>query len=565
MTQPFLVLLRLAQIARVLIAYGVAHLLRPHLGRWPRLGRFCSGARLDGPERLRFAFEDLGGTFLKFGQMLALQPDILPLEYCNALFKLLDRIEPFDTAEAERIFVEELGRTPEEIFDTFDRRPIATASVGQVWVAHLDGRKVAVKVQRPGIAHQFAADIRLMTAFLRLVEVTRFKYFEWLLDPMGEFIAWSREELDYRNEARYAIELRRHAADNPIQYVPWIEEHLTTRRTLVIEFLEGVTLLEVLRAREAGGDPALDARLAAAGFESETFAANLISNFLGDAFRHGIYHADLHPANLLILEDNVVGYIDFGITGLMSRYSRRHLMAMTLALARGDLETLETEYLSITSSGPGSDLEVLRSGLVRLSQDWYEHEGGRRRLRVNITHIFDQMLQLSRTAGFMPERDIVKYIRSAIAIDGLLTRFDPAFDLGHHIGLSSLRYLEWTERQEWMSADRLQDLSSAGSRWLAEGPARLGRLLDLLESGDRPSSPRDVPAHRPPPAASGAGSGDGLGGGVVPLAAAILAVAFLLHVLGRPAGIGLNLWTAQIGFLAVVTLALIYHLRPTTW
>src|SRR5215471_10417380 len=115
-----------------------------------------------GPERLRRIFEDLGGTFIKFGQMLALQPDILSLEYCNALFNLLDRVAPFSFEEVERIFIEESGASPLQIFDQFEKHPIATASIGQVHIAYLDGRKLAVKVQRPTVEEDFAGDIRLM-------------------------------------------------------------------------------------------------------------------------------------------------------------------------------------------------------------------------------------------------------------------------------------------------------------------------------------------------------------------------------------------------------------------
>src|SRR6185436_8217540 len=160
-----------------------------------------------------------------------------------------------------------------------------------------------------------------------------------MLEPMTEFVGWTREELDYRNEARYSERLRALSVGNPIQHVPRVYGELTTRRVLVAEFLEGVTLLDYLRARERG-DEVLLQRLKAAGFDGRRFAANIIDNFLGDAFRHGVYHADLHPANLMILPGNVVGYIDFGITGVLSPYSRRHLVLMTLGLAQGDMETI---------------------------------------------------------------------------------------------------------------------------------------------------------------------------------------------------------------------------------
>jgi ubiquinone biosynthesis protein len=549
---------RLGRILRVLLVHGLALLADRLAARHPALDRRLPGRRLTGPDRLRAFFEDLGGTFIKFGQMLALQPDILPLEYCDALLTLLDRIEPFPYRDAERIFGEELGRAPEEIFDSFEREPIATASLGQVYVAWLDGRKVAVKVQRPLAEIEFASDIRLMAAATWLIRRLHVRSLYWLLAPTGEFIAWSAEELDYRNEAGYSEELRRHAATNPVQHVPAVFPALTTRRTLVVEFLEGYTLLDYLRARDQN-DEVLLHRLRAIGFDRERFAANVINNFLGDAFRHGIYHADLHPANLMILEDNVVGYIDFGITGRMSRYSRHHLVLMTLALVQGDVEGMYTEYLKITSYDSTSDLPGFRAGLERLAATWYEEAGGQRRLRSKITQIFNEMLQLSRQKNVMPERDIVKYIRSAIAIDGLLARFAPAFDLGNQIGDSCSRYLRWEARRNLLSPDLLLDWSTAGSRLLLGGPARASYALARL--GERERSDFDAA----PPGPAGERDEEGLRARSLQLAGALFGASVLIAAGPEPARLGINLWTAVLLFAATAAVLLAGSLRRLRW
>jgi ubiquinone biosynthesis protein len=145
---------RLGHIGRVLARHGLSLLLgRPEWRRLirpgGRLARRLPPPDLPGPERLRLVLEELGGTFIKLGQMLALQPDILSLEYCNALFKLLDRVEPFPYADVERTFLEELGRPPEAVFDRFERDSFAAASIGQVHRALLGERLLAVKVRRP--------------------------------------------------------------------------------------------------------------------------------------------------------------------------------------------------------------------------------------------------------------------------------------------------------------------------------------------------------------------------------------------------------------------------------
>ncbi|HET9711136.1 MAG TPA: AarF/UbiB family protein, partial [Pyrinomonadaceae bacterium] len=211
---PWLSLRRLAYITFVITKHLLAHACGMLLARLPEVLVPRSYVRLTGPARLREALEELGGSFIKFGQMLALQPDILSLEYCNGLFDLLDRITPFDYADVEQIFVEEFGKAPSETFDSFERFPIATASIGQVHVAYLEGRKVAVKVQRPRVETDFAGDIRLMAAAMTLIKRLRVRSLYWMLEPTNEFLAWTHEELDYRYEARYMERLRRNAMNN---------------------------------------------------------------------------------------------------------------------------------------------------------------------------------------------------------------------------------------------------------------------------------------------------------------------------------------------------------------
>lgn len=534
---------RLGHLLAVLVRHGltwtvertVARLGAP---RWlaGRVGRL-KAAGLSGPERLRTLLEDLGGTFVKFGQMLALQPDIVSLEYCNALFQLLDRVAPFPYSEVERIWREEVGRPLAEVFESVEREPLATASVGQVHVAWYRGEKVAVKVQRPNVEFQFGSDIRMMVAAVRLIQVLRLGYLEWLVEPMTEFIGWTREELDYRYEARYGERVRQYAETNPVQVVPRVYTELTTRRTLVADFLEGATLVSYLRAREEGDEVKIR-RLEPTGFDRKRFAANVIDNFLGDAFRNGIYHADLHPANLLLLKDSVVGYIDFGITGVMSRHGRRHLVLMTLALAEGDMDRLYEQFREIAAYNPEAAPEVFRQGLDRLAEDWYTETGGVRRMKVNFTRIMGDMLTLSRKTGLLPERDIVKYIRSAIAIDGLVTRFEPDFDVGEYLVEACSRFLAWQGRREKFAPDKLLDAASAGGKLWRDAPAKGSQVLDRLVAGE-------LPATVAPPAAA---DGEGLRSRALQLGAAMLAVALLTAASGAPR-LGMNLWTVEVGFV----------------
>src|SRR5258708_9104362 len=164
--------------------------------------------------------QEIGGTFIKFGQVLALQSDILPLDYCRELFNLLDHVPPFPFTDVEAIFRRELSRRPLEIYDSFARDPIATGSIAQVHVATLGRKKVAVKVRRPSVLTDFGSDIRLMTFTVKLITTLRLIPLYWMIAPTTEFVTWTREELDLRREARYMDVIAKNAQDNPREAVP---------------------------------------------------------------------------------------------------------------------------------------------------------------------------------------------------------------------------------------------------------------------------------------------------------------------------------------------------------
>jgi predicted unusual protein kinase regulating ubiquinone biosynthesis (AarF/ABC1/UbiB family) len=541
MTKLWLNVRRMAWIVRVLIVHLAAHLLEPRLRRWPRLVRRLHQPGLAWPERLRALLEELGGTFIKLGQMLALQPDIVSFEICEALSNLLDQVAPFPYEAVERTFREELGRAPAEIFDSFGPVPIATASIGQVHVAYLDGRKLAVKIQRPLVDVQFSGDIRLMSSLLWLIRRLHLRALYWAVEPLTEFIAWTAEELDYRSEARYMEQLRINCQDNPVERVPEVLQSCTSRRTLVTEFFDGATLLGYLRAREARDEMTLR-RLELAGFEPKAFARNVIDNFLGDAFLHGMFHADLHPANLMVLPGNVVGYVDFGITGVLSHYSRRHLVGLTLAYTRGDIDAMCQAFFKVAVMDGDSDPQSFRDGVARLSETWYEVQGRERRLRKNFTLVMLDMLRLSRAARVWPEQDVVKYIRSSIAIDGLITRFAPGFDVGRYLATACDRHLRQETWRRLFSYDRMVDWSATAGSLAQNGGDRMAGFVERATSRERTR-------------ASGARrqSSPGLEARAFRLATVVFSIALLVTMTGERAVLGANLFTAEIlvGFAAL--------------
>jgi ubiquinone biosynthesis protein len=482
---------RFARIVSICAHHLLAYAVSRRLNHYPSFSRLKLSENHSGPERLRMALQEIGGTFIKFGQVLALQSDILPVEYCRELFNLLDRVPPFSFEEVKRTFVEEFERGPHEIFDTFAREPIATGSIGQVHVATRGTRKLAVKIRRPSVLADFGADIRLMMFCVNFVETLRIQQLYWIIAPTTEFVAWTREELDYRFEARYMDRIAKNAIDNPREMVPRVLWQFTNERILTTDFLEGLTLLEYMRARE-NLDHATLRRLRAIGLDSSAFARNLIDNFLGDAFQYGMFHADLHPANLIIMPSNKVGYIDFGIAGVLSGYSRHHLVAMTLAYARGDLKHMCDSFFHVSAMDHRSRPEVFRSTLSEMARGWYSREENNVMLRKSITAIMLDLLKLSRATGIWPQRDVVKYIRSAIALDGLIKSFAPGFNVGRHLETVCEQHLRWRGARSLISPGSVLGWLEANLHLARDGVWRAAGIANRFDARRRGDPTRPV-------------------------------------------------------------------------
>lgn len=541
MTTAWSSLARLTHFAWVLARHGAAGGLGRLARRLPIVGRRLPPPA-PGPERLRRLLEALGGSFVKFGQVLALQPDILPRPYTEALFDLMDRMPPFAYAEVERLCREELGAAPGEIFDAFDQTPIASASIAQVHVARLEGRKLAVKVQRPAARRQFGGDILLMAWIARAIRRARLGRLAWLASSLEEFVSWTGEELDFRAEARFMDQLAVNSRDRERERVPRVDWPRTSGRILTAEFLEGTTLLQYLRALGEGRDE-VARRLARDGFEPERFAENVLENFLNGVFEHGLFHADLHPANLLILPGNTVGYVDFGISGVVSEYARHHLTANVMALARADAVTAAEHLLAIAELTPDSDTEGFRRGFEELGEVWFRRPAGARRWEKtrSYTEILLDGLRLSRRCRILPHPEAIRYMRSVITVDGLCSRIAPEMDRDATIERQCSDLLESAPAAAMVSFDQWVDWMWAGTRLARDGPERLDRALDRLE---RRVAPGDGHGRRR------RGRFRGAGGRALHLAAAAVVPALLLVGLDEAPRLGLNLFTAELAVVA---------------
>jgi len=259
-------------------------------------------------QHLRELLDELGPTFVKFGQLLSTRPDVVPPDIIAELRGLQDDVRPFPFEQAERVIEEDLGNSLERLFLDFDRQPVAAASIGQVHRAVLpNGREVAVKVQRPGAPRQIEADLTLLYQAARLVkERVRALDFVDARALIDEFARQIRQELDYRLEARNAQTFHRNFASNPHVRVPKVYWQYTRARVLTLEWLDGSHVADVDLSPLT-----LDERRDLAYLIAETWMTMI--------FRHGFFHGDPHPANILVLEEaGSIGLVDFGAVGKLT-------------------------------------------------------------------------------------------------------------------------------------------------------------------------------------------------------------------------------------------------------
>ncbi|HEX2291900.1 MAG TPA: AarF/ABC1/UbiB kinase family protein [Gaiellaceae bacterium] len=324
---------RISEIAQVAVRHGFGYFFtRNKLGDLVP-GNGDAAAALESPSErgrhLREMLDELGPTFVKFGQLLSMRPDVLPPDIIAELRGLQDDVSPFPYEEAAQVIQEELGQPVERLFLEFEPVPMAAASIGQVHRAVLpNGRRVAVKVQRPGAPRQIEADLNLMYQAARLAK-ERVRALDFI-DARGlvdEFARSIRQELDYRLEARNAETIRKNFAGHPHVEVPRVYWSYTRPRVLTLEHIEGTQLADV---DLLGYGPEQRLRLAEV----------LTEAWMTMIFRHGFFHGDPHPANILVISPDRIGLVDFGLAGKLTDEDVTKATRLFIDVANENIEAL---------------------------------------------------------------------------------------------------------------------------------------------------------------------------------------------------------------------------------
>src|SRR3989338_1334615 len=301
--------------------------LHGHLPFKKRWKAYTAKEKLVKPEvRLRKAFERLGPTFVKFGQLLSLRPDLIPPEYVVEFEKMQDKVPTFSFPTAKKIIEDELKQPLHKIFTNFDKVPIASASMSQVYKAKVGKEWVAVKVQRPGIQKTIEEDIELMYQIAQLLEIEVPALKEYHLKAIiHEFEKWTLKELNFNIEAYYAKKIAKNFKDSNVLKIPKIYDKYTTNKLLVMEFIDGIPLHDVQEIKKRK-------------INLKKVIRNGYYIILKQVFVDGFFHADPHPGNLLVMKKGKIGMIDFGILGHFDKKLKQYALDLFRSFVNNDPE-----------------------------------------------------------------------------------------------------------------------------------------------------------------------------------------------------------------------------------
>ena len=424
-------------------------------------------ASLSQPERLRKSFEELGPTFVKFGQLLSARTHLLSPAFTYELSKLLDQVPPIPFAEVRAVVERELKRPLKECFASFEETPLGSASIAQVHRAVLPGgEQVVVKVCRPGIERTIRTDLEIMAQVAALLE----NHVEgWRIHRptavVAEFARRMEAELDFSAEAAHMERFDEQFVGDPTLYVPRVYHVVSTRRVLTMEYVNGIKASQV-----AGQDlPELDRRV---------IATRIAALVMRQIFEHGFFHADPHPGNIHVLPGNIICFLDFGMMGFLDRYTRERFADLVIGIAKRDETAVSAALLKLA----GAELETPGRGLEADVSEFIHQHFYRPMGEMVFSELVNHLFQLTTRHELPMPSDLFIMLKALSLMEGLVRQLNPEHDLIEqakpfmrelHLKRVSPRRLlrQWTE----VGADALV--------FARELPLEIRRVLAQLKTG----------------------------------------------------------------------------------
>jgi ubiquinone biosynthesis protein len=430
---------------------------------------------------LRDFLEQAAGAWIKLGQLLAMRSDFFPPEVVETLSSLLDRIPPFPFEVARKIIEEDLGRPLQELFAEFPEKTIAAASFGQVYRAVLpSGDVVAVKVQRPGLQTLIAADVTSLRGLALVVDSLRLLGSLRLKPQVEQLQEILEEELDYEFEAENIRKAVAVSQSLPILRIPGVYEELLSPRVLAMEFLEGRWMNHILARLRNEGEAGREA-LEDEGLDLRLIAQRMFDIGMRQLFDVRIFHADPHAANIVVVDDNVVGYVDFGIVGTMdddlAGKQERYFQALKDGRV-GDAALAMIEMVEVPRKRRHR-LDDLQSSLELRIRQWVDGMKHGTLADKSTARLILNSITLIRELGFNLVEGAMRYYRALIISDVIILQLDPDFDfvqqLRRYFRRRQIRHI-----RQWMQPDRQRLLLAEYAEMFVNGPVLARKLSDSL-------------------------------------------------------------------------------------
>jgi len=442
---------RMREIITVMTKYGLGGFLQRIKLSYGSADESASGSRyMSTPRRFRMAFEELGPTFVKLGQILSTRVDIFDAEWIEEFEELQSNVAPIPVASIDELIESYLGRPMGEVFRSFDSVPVGSASIAQVHKAVLsDGETVAVKIKRPDIEPVIQADLRILTHLAGLIESEIPEVRRYQPVQMVQYFARSlAKETDLSVELRYMQRFGQTFDSDPFVRIPRVHPDISNRQILVQEHI-GDTLLKDIRIET------LDAPM------RTQLAARITDTLFTMILQQGFFHADPHPGNIFIGSDGRITLIDFGLVGHLSSTRRREIVDLINALTRKDQFTMQY-VLSNWAQGDLPDENLLGADVLEMLLN-YEHTPVR---DLRISQVINDITQIMRNHGLTLPGDLVMLFKTLITLEGVAKRLDGQTEL--------------LERAKPIVADAFKERSSP------EHILRKGRmhLQTLLQAAD---------------------------------------------------------------------------------
>ena len=425
-------------------------------------------------DRLSATLADLGPSFIKLAQVFSARADILPEPYLSAIGRLQDRVPPSPADDIEAVIRAELGRGVEELFDGFERDPVAAASLGQVHRARIGQKRVAVKVLRPDVAELVALDLDISFRILFLLNVLfPNHHVRALTTVVREFSVRVREEMDFRLEAANMAAIRRHWQGDARVRVPAVFDEYTRRRVLVMEWVDGEKI------------DALARRFAAGELDFQRTMDTLAELYVRMTLVQGFLHADPHPGNIMVAPDGTLVFLDWGMVVGLGQATRERIMRVAFAIGREDLDGMINGMYELGMIDPEISRAEIRDAAVELLSILARaREMGQKRMQEAVQEILDTFY----TWPLILPRELVYLFRAATLLEGIGFRYDPAFN-----GLDAIKRVVRRIKGELLpstgsgAAASGGMFSSAGAlgRITGEAMSTLAGLQDVLKRAER--------------------------------------------------------------------------------